>query len=79
MCTSQVLYASQVYYSIAPCLIKLSILALYIRIFQSRRFKQLIQVYMAIIIVMTIALCIAFALQCIPARYFWNGTPGKIE
>ncbi|KAH6669457.1 hypothetical protein B0J14DRAFT_657554 [Halenospora varia] len=68
----QVLWLIQVMYPIGLGLVKCSVLALYLRLFPSDRFRIVILCSIVTIVCMTIALTLSVIVQCIPVTDSWN-------
>lgn len=64
-------------YAMPLALIKLSILAFFLRVFPDPKFRRVVHATMAFIMIMTIGYGIVFALQRKPLRVFWEGWKEK--
>ncbi|EFX01699.1 integral membrane protein [Grosmannia clavigera kw1407] len=65
-------FAAQILYKIATCLTKMSICALYLRIFPSRRFHYAVYTVMAVTITYTIIAVFLTIFACHPISKSWN-------
>ncbi|KAH8907368.1 hypothetical protein BR93DRAFT_911223 [Coniochaeta sp. PMI_546] len=72
----QAFYASVVAYNVGLCLVKLSILLQYRRIFVGSRIQHLILVLLVLFGAWTIALTFLLSLVCVPVAKFWDPTVG---
>lgn len=64
-------------YALSLALIKLSILAFFLRIFPDIKFRRVVQLTMAFIVLMTVVYGVLFALQRKPLWMFWEGWKNK--
>ena len=64
-------------YIMALTLIKLSILAFFLRVFPDPKFRRVVHLTMAFIVVITITYGVVFALQRKPLWMFWEGWKDK--
>lgn len=60
-------------YLLATVLMKMSILAFYLRVFVDYRFRQLVFVTMGVLVAFTIAYLFPLIFQCSPISHAWNG------
>lgn len=76
-CLSKSAIACEAVYGCCLPPIKLSILALYHRLFPSRRLYHIALFIAAIVIGTGITQTLGFSLQCVPLSKAWTGGPGK--
>jgi hypothetical protein len=69
--TFQVLWVIQILYPLGMGLIKISCLALYLRLFPSDRFRMVIFCSIAFITAMTIAVILSVVFECLPVESNW--------
>ena len=70
----QLLYISYIFYAVAICLTKLSIIATYLRIIPQKSFQRLIYAIGAVIVALCITSVFVTVFQCTPVHSAWNFT-----
>lgn len=68
----QLYYVSQILYVIVLCLVKISILLLFLRVFTNNRFHLVTKICLLWMVCQTVAFFFAVTLQCIPVSSVWD-------
>lgn len=75
----QLFYAGELAYAMSTLFVKIAILALYLRLFPSQRFRRVAWASIAVVAGLILASIFGGTFQCVPIRYTWQQYQGRGE